>query len=424
MSQNFVSQNLVNQDIVIVGAGHGGAQAAASLRDEGHQGAITLLGAEAAWPYQRPPLSKAFLKGAMDEGGLPLRGQEFFREHAIDLRLGVGATRIDRAARRVHAADGWFIGYDNLILATGARNRVPPIVGIERAGVFFLRNIADAKGIKRRLHGAERVVVIGAGFIGLEIAATARALGKATTVVEVADRPMSRALSNPMSAFFRRAHEGFGATFRFGVGASEIGGGLDGRAAFVTLSDGARLDADLVIVGAGVLAEDALAAEAGLMCKNGIVVDAHLRTSDERIFALGDCAAFPDPTGLGHIRLESVQNAVDQARAIARTVVGKGEPYRALPWFWSDQGDLKLQIAGLSVGADLWATRGDPETRAFSTFGYRAGKLASVESVNRGGDHLAARRILSAGLSPTPEQVADPAFDLRKLALSVDTRSQ
>jgi len=409
----------VSESIVIVGAGHGGAQAAASLREEGHQGPVTLLSAETEWPYQRPPLSKAYLKGAMDELGLPLRGQSFFQEHGIDLLLGVGAQRIDRAARRVHASDGRAFSYDRLVLATGARNRVPPIVGIERAGVFFLRAIADAKEIKQRLEAAQRVVVIGAGFIGLEIAATARALGKTTTIVEIAERPMSRALSAPMSAFFRRAHEGFGAAFRFGVGATAIGGGADGRAAFVALSDGARLDADLVIVGAGVLAEDALAAEAGLICKNGIVVDSHLRTSDESIFALGDCASFPDPTGLGHIRLESVQNAVDQARAIARTIVGKGEPYRALPWFWSDQGDLKLQIAGLSIGADHWATRGDPESRAFSTFGYRAGKLAAVESVNRGGDHQAARRILSAGLSPTPEQVSDPAFDLRKFALSI-----
>ena len=409
----------MNEGIVIVGAGHGGAQAAASLREEGYQGPVTLLSAETEWPYQRPPLSKAYLKGAMDEAGLPLRGPSFFDDHGVALLLGVGATRIDREARRVHAADGRAFAYDRLILATGARNRVPPIAGIERSGVFFLRAIADAKGIKGRLEAAERVVVIGAGFIGLEIAATARALGKTTTIVEIADRPMSRALSAPMSAFFRRAHEGFGATFRFGVGAAAVGGGADGQAAFVALSDGARLDADLVIVGAGVLAEDTLAAEAGLICKNGIVVDAHLRTSDERIFALGDCASFPDPTGLGVIRLESVQNAVDQARAIARTVVGKEEPYRALPWFWSDQGDLKLQIAGLSIGADHWATRGDPETRAFSTFGYRAGRLAAVESVNRGGDHQAARRILSAGLSPTPEQVADPAFDLRKFALSI-----
>ena len=409
----------MSQSIVIVGAGHGGSQAAASLREEGHQGPITLLSAEAEWPYQRPPLSKAYLKGAMDASGLPLRGQSFFRDHDVDLRLGVGATRIDRASGLVQASGGETFAYDRLILATGARNRIPPIPGVDRAGVFFLRSIADAKGIKERLDAAERIVVIGAGFIGLEIAATARALGKTTTIVEIADRPMSRALSAPMSAFFRRAHEGFGATFRFGVGAAEIGGGADGRAAFVTLSDGARLDADLVVVGAGVLAQDALAAEAGLMCKNGIVVDAHLRTSDARIFALGDCASFPDPNGLGPIRLESVQNAVDQARAIARTIVGKGEPYRALPWFWSDQGDLKLQIAGLSIGADLWATRGDPEARAFSTFGYRGGKLAAVESVNRGGDHQAARRILAAGLSPTPEQVSDPAFDLRKFALSI-----
>ena len=401
---------------LIIGAGHGGVQVAASLREEGYAGPVTLLSAEADWPYQRPPLSKAFLKGQMDEGGLPLRGDAYFKDNAINLRLGTRAARIDRAAKRVETAAGESLPYEKLVLATGARNRRPAVAGLERGGVLFLRDIADAKAIKHRLEAAERVVVVGAGFIGLEIAATARGLGKDTTIVEIADRPMGRALSAPMSAFFRRAHEGFGATFRFGIGVKSIEGG--GAAHEVVLSDGSRLSADLVVVGAGVLAEDALAAEAGLTCANGIVVDEFLRTSDPDIFALGDCAAFPNPFGEGRIRLESVQNAADQAREVARAIVAKGAPYRALPWFWSDQGDLKLQIAGLSIGVDRWVMRGEEATRAFSMFGYRDGRLACVESVNRGADHMAARRILGTGLSPTPEDAARADFDLRKLALS------
>ena len=403
--------------IVIVGAGHGGAQVAASLREEGYEGRITLLSAEVDWPYQRPPLSKAYLKGQMEADGLPLRGSEYFADHAIDLRLGARAVKIDRDLAEVRLGDGERLPYDQLVLATGARNRRPPIPGLDRDGVFFLRDIADAIAVKRALETAARVVVVGAGFIGLEIAATARALGKETIIVEIADRPMSRALSPAMSAFFKRAHDGFGATFRLGVGVSAIEG-LGGRGLCVVLSDGARLDADVVVVGAGVSAEDTLAAEAGLICQNGVVVDAHLRTSDEKIFAIGDCANFPDPYGIGRLRLESVQNAVDQAREVARTIVGKGRPYRAVPWFWSDQGDLKLQIAGVAADVERWVMRGTEESGAFSLFGYRGDQLVVVESVNRGGDHAAARRFLAGKIAPTADQAADMAFDLRKLALA------
>lgn len=229
---------------------------------------------------------------------------------------------------------------------------------------------------------------------------------------------MSRALSPAMSGFFKRAHDGFGATFRLGVGVAAIEEGGDGRALTVVLSDGARLDADAVVVGAGVAAEDTLAAEAGLLCENGVVVDVHLRTSDEKIFAIGDCANFPNPFGEGRIRLESVQNAVDQAREVARQIVGKGAPYRAVPWFWSDQGDLKLQIAGVAADVDRWVMRGTEKSGAFSLFGYRGDQLVVVESVNRGGDHAAARRFLAGKLAPTADQAGDMTFDLRKLALA------
>jgi 3-phenylpropionate/trans-cinnamate dioxygenase ferredoxin reductase subunit len=403
--------------IVIVGAGHAGVQAAASLREEGFAGAITLLSDDPELPYQRPPLSKAFLKGHIDHAGLPLRAEKFFLDHRIDLRLGEKAVRIDRSARRLELASGEVAPYDHLVLATGARQRALRAPGVDLAGVFSLRAILDAKSIRETIGDGRRVVVIGAGFIGLEIAATALALGGEVTVVEIAERPLGRAVSPAMSAFFLDAHKAFGATFHLGVGVSAICGEA-GRATEVELSTGERLPADVVIVGVGVTAEDQLARDAGLDCANGIVVDTHLTTSDPAISAIGDCAQFPNMTLNAPLRLESVQNATDHARTLARRLMGRPEPYNALPWFWSDQGDLKLQIAGLSHGVDMWVTRGDPSSRSFAMFGFRQGALAVVETVNRGADHMAARRLIAAGTPITPEEAADLTFDLRKLALA------
>ena len=403
------------RSIVIVGAGHAGVQAAASLREEGFDGRIALVSNERDLPYQRPPLSKAFLKGQMDLSGLPLRGEKFFADERIDLRLGVGAARIDRDARRVEFEHGGFAPYDHLILASGARARTLRAPGLDLEGVHALRAIRDAAAIKAALAEAGRVVVIGAGFIGLEIAATARGLGRDVTIVEIAERPMGRALSPAMSAFFLDAHQGFGARFELGLGVAALHG--EGRVREVELADGRRLPADLVIVGVGVTAEDALALEAGLDCADGVVVDAELVSSDPAISAIGDCCRFPHATFSAQLRLESVQNAVDQGKCVARRLAGRPGAYDSLPWFWSDQGDLKLQIAGLSHGVDRWVTRGKPESRAFAAFGFIGQKLAVVETVNRGGDHMAARRILAAGTPLTPQEAGDEGFDLRKLAL-------
>jgi len=402
-----------SNSVVIVGAGHAGVQAAASLREEGFDGEIVLLSAERDLPYQRPPLSKAFLKGEMDIHGLPLRAEALFREQRIDLRLGVRAVRIDRTSQRVELSDGSSVRYDHLILATGARQRRLDVPGVDLLGVFVLRDIADATAIRERLSRGLKVVIVGAGFIGLEIAATATGLGAEATVVEIA-RPMGRAVSPIMSDFFLSAHAAFGARFRLGVGVAAIKGRE--RAETVVLTDGEGLSADMVVVAVGVVAEDALARDAGLECANGVVVDEFLRTSDPAISAIGDCADFPNAALGFRTRLESVQNAVDQARCVAARLAGKPEPYDALAWFWSDQGDLKLLIAGLSHGVDTWVVRGDPATRAFSTFGFRAGKLAVVESVNRAGDHAAAKRIIGTTKTLTPKEAADPAFDLRALA--------
>jgi 3-phenylpropionate/trans-cinnamate dioxygenase ferredoxin reductase subunit len=405
------------RSIVIIGAGHAGVQAAASLREEGSDDAIVLLSGEPDLPYQRPPLSKAFLKGAMDLAGLPLRAEQFYREKQIDLRLGVQATHIDLAARRVELGADGSEPFDHLILATGARPRPFAIPGADLDGVLGLRNIADAASIRERLGPGRRVVVIGAGFIGLEIAATALAVGGEVTVVEIA-RPLGRAVSPPTSDFFLDAHQTFGARFRLGVGVDAIEG-ANGAAGAVVLTDGERVPADLVIVGVGVLADDRLARAAGLACDNGIVVDALLAASDPAVSAIGDCALFPQHSVGQMLRLESVQNATDQARAVARRLTGKPAPYAALPWFWSDQGDLKLQIAGLSHGVERWVLRGDPKDRAFAAFGFRGGALAAVETVNRGAEHMAARHIIGGSLPIDPEQATDLAFDLRKLALSV-----
>jgi 3-phenylpropionate/trans-cinnamate dioxygenase ferredoxin reductase subunit len=408
---------MTRRSIVIVGAGHAGVQAAASLREEGADDAIVLLSGEPDLPYQRPPLSKAFLKGQMDRAGLPLRAEQFYRDKNVDLRLGVQAKRIDLAGKRVELSSGAAEPFDHLILATGARPRPFDVPGAGLEGVLGLRNIADAATIRERLGVGRRVVVVGAGFIGLEIAATALALGGDVTVVEIA-RPLGRAVSPSTSDFFLDAHKAFGARFRLGVGVEAIEG-ANGAVAAVVLGDGERLAADLVIVGVGVLAEDRLAREAGLACDNGIVVDGELVASDPAVSAIGDCAQFPHHSAGQLLRLESVQNATDQAKCVARRLTGKPERYAALPWFWSDQGDLKLQIAGLSNGVDRWTLRGDPNNRAYAVFGFRGGALAVVETVNRGAEHMAARRIIGGHLPITPDEAADPAFDLRKLALSV-----
>jgi 3-phenylpropionate/trans-cinnamate dioxygenase ferredoxin reductase component len=399
--------------VVIVGAGHAGVQAAASLRELGFDGEVVLLSADKDPPYQRPPLSKAFLKGEMDIHGLPLRAEAHFREQRIDLRLGVSATRIDRARQQVELSDGGTIAYGHLILATGARQRRLEARGVDLPGVFALRDIADATAIRERLAAKPKVVIIGAGFIGLEIAATATSLGAEATVIEIA-RPMGRAVSPILSDFFLKEHAAFGARFKLGVGVAAIKGRE--RAETVVLTDGEELTADLVVVGIGVVAEDALARDCGLECDNGIVVDEFLLTSDSEISAIGDCTDFPHAALGMRTRLESVQNAVDQGRSVAARLVGKPKPYNELAWFWSDQGDLKLMIAGLAHDVDQWVVRGDPATRAFSTFGFRKGKLAVVESVNRAGDHAAAKRIIGTTKTLTPQEAADPAFDLRALA--------
>ncbi|MER2197350.1 NAD(P)/FAD-dependent oxidoreductase [Methylobacterium brachiatum] len=406
--------------IVVAGAGQAGFQLAASLREGGFRDPITLVGDETALPYQRPPLSKAYLAGKTDAEGLFLRQPGFFAEHAIAHRPGIRAVAIDRAGRRLHLSDGQSLAYDHLVLATGARNRPLPVPGADFPNVRQLRGLADADALRTALGEARAIVVIGAGFIGLEFAAVAAARGLSVTVVEAADRPMARAVSPEIAQFFRSAHEAMGVRFAFGAGVTAVTG-RDGRATGITLADGRELPADFILIGIGVLPNRELAAEAGLPAEDGVRVDAFLATPDPAMSAIGDCVRFPSPFahGLspdGTVRIESVQNAIDQGRCLAARLNGKPAAYGALPWFWSDQGPHKLQIAGLSGPGDTSVVRGSGP--AFSVFRFRDGALSAVESVDRAADHMIARRLLAAGTRLTPEQAADPGFDLKALAMA------
>jgi len=406
----------MSERVVIVGAGHAGFQLAASLRQGGFDGSIVLLGDEPVLPYQRPPLSKDYLSGKIGLDLLLMRPEAFYRDHRIDYLPGTRAVEIDRAARQLRLASGERLGYDHLVLATGARNRIPPLPGIELDGVCYLRNLAETDELRQRLAAAEHIAVIGAGFIGLEFAAIARGKGKPVRILELTDRVMGRVVCPVTSEFFATAHRHNGVEFSFGAQAVRIAG-EGGRIDHLELADGERLKADLVLVSIGVVPNAELAAAAGLAVANGIVVDAQLRTADPAISAIGDCCAYPSAHAQGNMtRLEAVQNAADHARCVADRILGKPHPYAALPWFWSEQGKLRLQIAGLTAGHDHTVLRGSAESGEFSVFCYRAGELLGIESVNRPADHAHARRLLSAGRPVTPEQAADDSFDLRAAA--------
>jgi len=397
--------------IVIVGAGQAGYQTAASLRQDGFAGRITLVGDEPGLPYQRPPLSKAYMLGKVELEGLQFRTRKFFDEQAITLLPG-RAEAIDRTNRRVAMADGSFVDYDHLVLALGAHNRQLPVPGMALDGVFGLRTLADADRVIARLGQARDVVVCGAGFIGLEFAAVARALDCKVHVLELADRPMARAVSAQTAGIFRQAHEDSGVVFDFGQGLARIEG--EGRAQRVTSTGGRELAADIVMFGVGVLPNVHIAEEAGLHIDNGIKVDSSLLSSDPSISAIGDCASFPSRHADARIRLESVQNAADQARCVAARLAGKAhQPYGALPWFWSDQGPMRLQIAGLSQGFDTTVPVGDQAARQFSVLCFRGDTLLAVESINKPGDHMAARKILARDAVLAPRDAAQPGFDLR-----------
>jgi 3-phenylpropionate/trans-cinnamate dioxygenase ferredoxin reductase subunit len=407
--------------VAIIGAGQAGFQAAASLRDGGFPGRVVLVGDEPVLPYQRPPLSKSYLAGQSGADDLWLRAAEFYAKQQIDLVYGDPVTAIDRERRRVHLASGIEFAWDHLVLATGARCRPLPVPGSELDGVLALRTLADADALRRRLNDAGEVAVIGAGFIGLEFAAVAIASGARVHIIEITHHPMGRVVSEPVSRFFTESHIAWGAEISLGTGVTQILG-ASGRVVGLETSDGRRIHADLVLICVGVIPNAELARDAGLEVDNGIVVEECLLTSDPAISAIGDCANFPTPFAAGRVRLESVQNAVDQGRCVADRLVGRPGPYQKVPWFWSDQGDLKLQIAGITTGHDASVLRGDPADRNFSVFCFRGGRLIGVESVNRTADHVVARRLLAADPELSPQQAADEGYDLRAHARRLPVR--
>lgn len=406
-----------DEHILIIGAGQAGLMAAEALRSGGSTAAITLLGDEPHAPYHRPPLSKAWLAGEVDAAQLLMRAPEMLARKQITLRTGCPVKVIDRAAQRVLLADGSALPYTGLVLATGATPRRLALPGADARNVLTLRSRDDAAAIAEGLVRCQAeglpLVVIGGGFIGLEVAATARKKGVAVTVLEAAPRLLGRVLSPQLSDWYAALHCSHGVALELGASIERL---LlqDGQARAVQLADGRELPCGLVVLGVGVQPNDALAREAGLSVDRGIIVDACGRTDDPLIVAAGDCAARHLPDGR-LLRLESVQNASEQGKSAAAALLGQERPFTATPWFWSDQYDRKLQMAGLSEGADLSVLRGSLEEGPFSVFQYRAGRLVAVDSVNAAKDHLTARKLLDAGVSPTPEQAADVGFNLAGL---------
>ncbi|BCM17038.1 NAD(P)/FAD-dependent oxidoreductase [Mesorhizobium sp. J8] len=402
--------------VVIVGAGHAGVQAAASLREEGYEGAVVLIGDEKELPYHKPPLSKTFIKDA-EAKPQPLRGESFYSGNAIDYRPGVRIDSIDAGAGRLTIAGGGTLGFDRLVLATGSRPRQLKLDGAGLAGVVSLRSLADARLIREFSAQSEDVVILGGGFIGLEIAATLRAAGRNVTVVEAVDRLLGRAVAPVIAAHVRQRLEATGVRILTGTTIARLEGD-NGRVSAAITSGGERLPAQMVIIGIGVVPNVELAEAAGLAIGNGIRVDQHMRSSVPQILAIGDAASYRHWFTGGDVRLESVQNATDQARLAARTILGHAEPFSAVPWFWSDIGDMKLQMVGLTQGGDSHVVLGDLADNKFSIYHYAGDRLLGIESVNRPADHMLGRKMLGAGFSPTPQTVA-AGPDALKAALAV-----
>ncbi|MAM63888.1 FAD-dependent oxidoreductase [Maritimibacter sp. UBA3975] len=397
--------------IVVIGAGQAGAALVAKLRHLGFEGAVTLVGEETSPPYQRPPLSKAYLLGDMELPRLYLRPESFYPDHDIDLVTGTRAEAIDREAKVVRLADGRELAYDQLALTTGSvPNRLPAAIGGDLGGVYTVRTLADVDAMAHEFAEGRKVLVIGGGYIGLEAASVAAKKGMQVTIVEMAQRILQRVAAPETSSYFRELHRTHGATVLEEVGLKTLTG--EGHVSGAELTDGSTIDVDFVIVGVGIRPDVALAEAAGLDIDNGIKTDEHGRTSDLAIFAAGDCASFPYKGE--RIRLESVGNAIDQAELVAENMIGAEKAYVAKPWFWSDQYDTKLQIAGLNTGYDRVVTRQDSET-AVSYWYYRGDELVAVDAMNDPRAYMVGKRLIEAGKSPAPDAVGDTATELKAL---------
>lgn len=401
--------------IVVVGGGQAGAQALASLRLGGYSGALTLVGGEPALPYQRPPLSKAYMKGEFEEDRLYFKPASWYEDNEIETLLGTLAVEINRADQRVTLKNGGELSYDALILATGSRARSLPAEGADLDGVHDLRGLADVERIRPQMIAGRRMVIVGAGYIGLEAAAVARQMGLDVTVLEMEARVLARVTSPVMSAFYEMEHRAQGVDIRTGARLERLKG-ESGAVTHAVLSDGTELPADLILVGIGILPNEDIAKNAGIACNNGILVDRDARTNDPRIFAAGDCARRP----LVHYgragRLESVHNAIEQGKLAAAAILDKPRPPEDCPWFWSDQYDLKLQIAGLSEGYDEIVVRGDPDSRKFAAFYLKNGCLIAVDAINSAPEFLASKKLIIAGATVAPADLQDTSTSMKDIA--------
>ncbi|WP_294243021.1 FAD-dependent oxidoreductase [uncultured Sphingomonas sp.] len=401
-------------DVLIVGGGHAGAQAAVALQQEKFDGSIAIVGAEPHPPYERPPLSKEYLSGAKPFERILIRPERFWAERAVTLLLGETVVAIDPAARSVSTESGVSIGYGELIWATGGEPRRLSCAGHDLKGIHAVRTRADVDRLLDELATAERIVVIGGGYIGLEASAALTKFGKTVTLVEAQDRVLARVAGEPLSRFYEAEHRAHGVTLMLGVGVSCIEG--EDRVTGVRLDSGELLHADVVIVGIGIVPAIAPLIEAGAEAGNGLIVDAYCRTSLPHVHAIGDCAAHSNPyAGGAVIRLESVQNANDQAVTAARDIVGRPLAYDTVPWFWSNQYDLKLQTTGLSAGHDSAVLRGDPATRSFSVVYLRGGRVIAIDAVNAMKDYVQGRALVQAGARIAPDLLADTSRPLKDL---------
>lgn len=404
----------MSERLVTVGGGQAAAQAVQSLRQQGFAGTLTLVSDEPYPPYQRPPLSKKYLAGELARERLFLRPAAFYAEKGVTLELGARVEEIDAAARCVRLRDGRTLPYDGLLLATGSRARALDVPGATLPGVHYLRTIADVDAIMAALVPGARVLLVGAGYIGLEVAAVARQRGFDVTVLEAANRVMSRTVSPELSTFYEQCHLAAGVAIHCGASVKALHG--PARVTAVETADGRTFDCDVAIAGIGIVPNVELAAAAGLACSNGIVVDEFARTADPHIVAAGDCTNHPHPLLERRVRLESVPNAIHQAKVAAQTLLGAPVAYSEVPWFWSDQYDLKLQIAGLAFGYDEVAVRGDPATRSFAAFYLRGGEVIAVDAVNSPREFIAGKKLVANRTRVAPEKLRDPAVDLAPLA--------
>lgn len=405
-------------DVLIAGAGQAAAQLALSLRQRGFAGSVALVGEEIFPPYERPPLSKDYLSGKREASRLFLRKPEAWAERQIELRLGRRIDRVYPQERRAVLDDGTSLDYGRLVWATGGRPRRLACPGADLAGVHAIRGIADIDGLKRDLTGPARIVIIGGGYIGLEAAAVLRVLGHTVTVVEMQDRLLARVTSPIVSEFFLGLHRSHGVDVRLGTAITGLLG--DRRVEGVALASGETIAADLAIVGIGIIPNTEPLAAAGLKCPNGVQVDAYCQTSDPHILAIGDCALHPNSFSSDLIRLESVQNAVDQAKVAADAILGTPQPYSATPWFWSDQYDVKLQTAGLSAGHDQIVLRGDPDRPPCTVAYLREGCLIGLDCLGSPKDFMQGKALVAARSKVDPKRLADPAIELKSAAQPAD----